>query len=512
MRVLWLQDIHLNQSWLETCALCRQTDILFLTETRERYTQQAFHKQKIVFHLSAQRHYVEKLRLAGYNVVVEVGETFATCLQTFTDTKLSVALEQTKWTVVLPTDYGWRQSLQNACASVGVEAQSEFIEDDFLYLVPRERWPQLLPQQKKWKMEPLYQRLRSQFHVLMDGEQPVGGQWNYDAQNRKPANERVAFIDALQFASDDITNAVIAEVESEYSNHPGHLTTFQWPVTSEDAELALQHFIENRLPDFGTYQDAMISGNPYMAHSLLSVTINVGLLSPMDVVAAAEIAYRSGQVGLASAEGFIRQILGWREYVRGVYICASEDYKQHNHFAYQRPLPAFYWDAHTEMNCMRTVVGELLDSGYSHHIQRLMVLCNFAVLTGIRPQEVNDWFHQMYVDSQDWVVTPNVIGMGLHADGGLMATKPYVSSAQYIKKMSNYCSGCKYNADSRTGENACPFNALYWSFIANQEDTLRKNHRMQMMIGTWRKFSDEERANILNQQKMLLEMLEKGQI
>jgi deoxyribodipyrimidine photolyase-related protein len=164
------------------------------------------------------------------------------------------------------------------------------------------------------------------------------------------------------------------------------------------------------------------------------------------------------------------------------------------------------------MNCIRTIVGELLDSGYSHHIQRLMVLCNFAVLTGIRPQEVNDWFHQMYVDSQDWVVTPNVIGMGLHADGGLMATKPYVSSAQYMKKMSNYCSACKYNADSRTGENACPFNALYWSFIANQEYTLRKNHRMQMMIGTWRKFSDEERANILNQQKMLLEMLEKGQI
>jgi deoxyribodipyrimidine photolyase-related protein len=512
MHILWLQDIHLNQSWLKSCALNRQTDLIFFTETRERYTEQAFHKQKIVFHMSAQRHYVETLRRAGYQVVVEAGETFASCLQNFTHTLDISHASSCKWSIVLPTDYWWRKSLVLAVEQAKIGSNAEFLEDDFLYMIPREQWPHLLPAQKKSKMEHLYQRLRRQFGILMDGEQPAGGQWNYDVQNRKPANDRITFIEALTFTSDDITNEVIALVDQQYHNHPGNVSTFQWPVTSEDAQFALDHFIENRLPDFGTYQDAMISGNPYMAHSLLSACINVGLLSPMDAVHAAEQAYRQGRVGLASAEGFIRQILGWREYVRGVYICAGEPYKQHNHFGYQNPLPAFYWGAHTEMNCIRTVVAELLDSAYSHHIQRLMVLCNFAVLVGIRPQEVNDWFHQMYIDSQDWVVTPNVIGMGLHADGGMMATKPYVSSAQYIKKMSNYCSSCKYSADIRTGANACPFNALYWAFIAEQADTLRKNHRMQMMVATWRKFSDEERANVLNQQKMLLEMLETGQI
>jgi deoxyribodipyrimidine photolyase-related protein len=511
MRVLWLQDIHLNRQWLESLELDKEQDLILFCEAQERYTWQPFHKQKLVMHLSAQRHYAAALHDAGYRVLLVPGKTFSQCLSDVVAKEIDIAKVE-QWIIVLPTDHMWRKSIQSAVDNQIKIHSVHYIEDDFLYLVPSEHWPRLLPSQKKWKMEPVYQKLRKQFHVMMDGDAPVGGAWNFDSLNRKPANEHYVFVESLQFPADLITNHVIQLVEHEYADHPGILNEFLWPVTTEQAYQALDHFIENRLADFGAYQDAMVGGNPFMAHSLISAAMNIGLIHPLDAIQKAEVAFRSQLVTISSAEGFIRQIIGWREYVRGVYICAGEKYDQSNFFECERALPALYWGGQTQMNCLRTVIQELLQSGYSHHIQRLMVLCNFATLTGIRPQEVNDWFHQMYIDSQDWVVTPNVIGMGLYADGGLMATKPYVSSAQYIKKMSNYCDGCTYSPNQRTGENACPFNALYWSFIATHQNKLQSNHRMQMMIGTWRKFSLEEQAKIVEQSKNALEKLDLGQL
>lgn len=503
MKRLWLQDGHLNSRIPVDCGLNQALDRIVFAEVEERYRRHRYHKQKIVFHKAAQRHFAEQLRGLGYTVDYVFCERFADVPKLFA--------QDAEWLVMMPTDWGWRADLSDAMTLSNLEWQP--LEEDFLFLVERAEWPALLPAHKSWKMEPVYQTLRRRFGILMDAGGPAGGKWNYDHLNRKPAGSVRTFVEPLSFTPPDETTAqVIAEVNERYEDHPGSLERFVWPVTAEQAQAALQHFIDFRLADFGEHQDAMIAGKPFMAHSLLSALINVGLLEPREVLERVEWAWRQQTVGLPAAEGMIRQVLGWREYIRGVYVCSGESYGERNHFQFSRNLPAMYWGAETKMNCIRITVQELLENGYSHHIQRLMVLCNFALLSGVEPQQVNDWFNQMYIDSFDWVVTPNVIGMGLYADGGQMSTKPYVSSAQYLKKMSNYCSGCAYRPDVRVGELACPFNSLYWHFIAAHEEEWSGHHRMRMMVAMWQKMAADDRRALLEQATSVLTRIDSHHI
>ncbi len=512
LRIYWLQDIHLSEEWLSSIDFDKAKDRVLLTEVLERYTYLKYHKQKLIFHIASLRHFAASLRSNGYQVDYVSCDSFRDVIPSYIQQleAFKIDLHTSNWYVVLPTDWYWRKILVETMDAHLI--RWERVEDDFLYLTPRMQWPHFLPESKKWKMEPVYQKLRKKYRILMDGERPAGGKWNFDEQNRKPANPKKIFVEPLQLQHDEITISVIQYVEKHFADHPGSIVSFHWPVTKQQAEAMLTHFIDYRLADFGEQQDAMLVDHPFMSHSLLSVAINVGLLNPLTVIQQAEIAYLSNLVSLAAAEGFIRQILGWREYIRGVYICSEESYRDANVLNAQRELPHFYWDGQTSMNCLRSVIEEVLENGYSHHIQRLMVLCNFANLAGVVPQAVRDWFNQMYVDSQDWVVSPNVIGMGLFADGGKMSTKPYVSSAQYIKKMSNYCNRCEFDPNERIGEKACPFNALYWTFLSTHENLLQKNHRMSMMIASLKKWTERDKSDCQKQAQNLLKRLEKHQI
>jgi deoxyribodipyrimidine photolyase-related protein len=300
----------------------------------------------------------------------------------------------------------------------------------------------------------------------------------------------------MRFPPDAITREVIALVESRFASHPGKLEAFDWPVTPADARAALEDFIAHRLADFGTYQDAMWTREPWLYHSRIAAAMNLKLLDPRDAIAATERAYRAGRVPLASAEGFIRQILGWREYVRGLYWLYMPAYAEGNALGAQEPLPVFYWTGETEMACLRDAIGQTLTYGYAHHIQRLMVTGLYALLLGIEPKAVHEWYLAVYVDAVEWVELPNTIGMALYADGGIMASKPYVATGKYIDRMSDYCKGCRFDPAQSTGETACPFTTLYWDFLMRHEPMLAKNQRMALQVKNLKRLSADQRTTI----------------
>jgi deoxyribodipyrimidine photolyase-related protein len=289
------------------------------------------------------------------------------------------------------------------------------------------------------------------------------------------------------FAPDAITRDVIALVDKEFADHPGDLTTFDWPVTPEQAKRALDDFIQHRLPEFGTYQDAMWTREPWLYHSRLSAAMNLKLLNPRTVIDAAVVAYESGHARLESVEGFVRQILGWREYVRGVYYLLMPEYIERNALKAHRDLPKFYWTGDTDMNCLKDAITQTLKYGYAHHIQRLMVTGLYALLAGVEPKQVHEWYLAVYVDAVEWVELPNTLGMSQYADGGVMGSKPYIASGKYIQRMSNYCVNCRFNPAKAVGEDACPFTTLYWDFIARHEAMLAANPRTVMQVKNWKR-------------------------
>jgi deoxyribodipyrimidine photolyase-related protein len=362
-----------------------------------------------------------------------------------------------------------------------------------------------LPQFRKWagkstslRMEFFYRQMRKQYKVLMAGDEPVGGQWNFDADNRKsfgkagPQNVPKA----VQYKPDDITQDVIALVNTRFAAHPGQLEDFNWPVTREQALLALKDFIANRLPLFGPHEDAMWTDLDFGWHSLLSSSLNLKLLHPLEVVLAAEAAYQKYGLDLASVEGFIRQILGWREFMRGVYFLDMPELKTANFYGHSNPLPQWYWTGDTHMNCMKQCIGQTLKNGYSHHIQRLMVTGMFGVTAQISPQAICDWYLAVYVDAVEWVELPNTAGMALFANGGRFTSKPYVASGAYVKRMSNYCSGCKYEPETRVGANACPMTTLYWNFLDQHEASFAGNPRTALMVKNLQRMTPELRAQV----------------
>ncbi|MEM6557149.1 MAG: cryptochrome/photolyase family protein, partial [Pseudomonadota bacterium] len=360
---------------------------------------------------------------------------------------------------------------------------------------------------KQLRMEYFYREMRRKTGLLMESDQPAGGKWNYDSENRKPAKGDLFMPAPLRTPPDDITKDVLALVSDRFNDHFGDLEPFWFGVTRTQAQAALDYFIDNALANFGDYQDAMLEGEKFLYHSLLSLYLNAGLLDPLEICERVEQAYRDGRAPLNAAEGFIRQIIGWREYVRGIYWLKMPGYVDLNFFENKRDLPEFYWTAETEMACMKAAISQTKEDAYAHHIQRLMVTGNFALLAGIDPKQVHEWYLAVYADAYEWVELPNTLGMSQFADGGVLGSKPYAASGNYINKMSDHCKQCSYNVKKKTGSNACPFNPLYWDFLHRNRDRLNGNPRMAQMYRTWDRMSDDKKADYLDSAASVLETL-----
>ena len=365
---------------------------------------------------------------------------------------------------------------------------------------------------KALRMEYFYRDMRRKTGLLMEGDEPAGGQWNFDHDNRKPAPGDVAPEGPLRFETDNITGDVMALVEAQFDDHFGELRPFWFATTRAQALEALDHFITHSLPRFGDFQDAMLRGEEFMFHAILSPYLNIGLLGPLEICKAAEAAYKRGDAPINAVEGFIRQIIGWREYVRGIYFLEGPEYAQRNALNQKRDLPSVYWGGQTDMACMAAAVDQTAKEAYAHHIQRLMVTGNFALLAGIDPTQVADWYLEVYADAFEWVEAPNVVGMSQFADGGVIASKPYVSSGAYINRMSDYCKGCAYKVSQKTGEGACPFNTLYWHFLDRHRDRFSGNPRMGNMYRTWDRMDEDKRKTVLADAEAVLAKLDAGEV
>jgi deoxyribodipyrimidine photolyase-related protein len=400
--------------------------------------------------------------------------------------------------MVEPGEWRVRAALEAAAHQAGIPLE---IRADRHFFSSREEFATHARGRKQLRLEYFYRPLRERHAILMDDGEPAGGQWNFDAENRGsfPKSGPVMLPAPIRFSPDAITREVIDLVNARFADHPGSLDTFDWPVTPADARAALDDFLVHRLASFGKYQDAIWTGEPWLYHARLSQSLNMKLLDPRDVVAGAERMWRAGRAPLEATEGFIRQVLGWREYVRGIYWHFMPEYEQRNTLGADRPLPNMYWTADTEMNCLRDALSQTLRHGYAHHIQRLMVTGLFAMLLGVRPQDVHRWYLAVYVDAVEWVELPNTLGMSQFADGGVMASKPYCASGAYIDRMSNACGGCRFNPKIATGADACPFTTLYWDFLARHEKLLAKNPRMAMQLKNLRRKDAAELRTIRRQ-------------
>lgn len=465
------------------------TDLIWMCELRSEATRVKHHKKKIAFIFSAMRHFAAELKAAGQSVHY-THYTDSDNGGSFTG-EVARALEAhpiERIVVTAPSEYAVLQEIESWQAQFDIEVE---IRPDDRFLCTIEAFRQWADGRKQLRMEYFYREMRRTHNILMEGDEPAGGQWNYDSENRKPPKKGLDVPPTYMSAPDAITAEAIELVDETFEDHFGDLEPFHFAVTAAQARDALSQFIEQRLANFGDYQDAMLQDEPWMYHSHLSLYINCGLLTPLECIEAAETAYREEQAPLNAVEGFIRQLLGWREYVRGLYWLKMPEYASLNYFDAKRELPEFFWTAKTNMNCLRQCLKETKANAYAHHIQRLMVIGNFALIAGLDPKQVNEWFWIVYADAYQWVELPNVSGMILFADGGLLASKPYAASGAYINKMSNYCKDCRYAVSKKNGPDACPFNYLYWDFLMRHQDVLQGNPRMAMIYRTLAKMSSE---------------------
>ncbi|MDE1953693.1 MAG: cryptochrome/photolyase family protein [Betaproteobacteria bacterium] len=473
-------------------------DAVWMAEVAEESTHVWSSKPRIALFLAAMRHFAAALLAAGRRVhytrldeAANVGSLAA---------ELSRALQglrPAKLVMTAPGDWRVLQALEAAAAAHGLPLD---IRDDRHFYATVREFAAHARGRKQLRMEYFYRAMRQQHGVLMDGDKPAGGQWNFDADNREPfAGAGPGVVpEPIRFAPDAITREVIALVQARFADHPGSLDDFAWPVTREQALQALNRFVHERLPQFGRWQDALWPQQPWLWHAHLSAALNLKLLNPREAVQAAEGAWRAGAVPLASAEGFIRQILGWREYVRGIYWTQMPGYLERNALGAHEPLPAFFWTGDTPMACLSDALRQTLQFGYAHHIQRLMVIGLYALLHGVQPQQVHQWFLAVYVDAVEWVELPNTLGMSQAADDGLMASKPYVASGKYIQRMSagSLCAACRFDPAQRVGERACPYTTLYWDFLLRHEQRLAANPRTVMQVRNLARVSAEERTRI----------------
>ncbi|MDC0887082.1 cryptochrome/photolyase family protein [Altererythrobacter sp.] len=481
--------------------------VILMMEVWDEATYVKHHQQKIALIFSAMRHFAAELVDAGWRVDY-VKLTDSDNSGSFTG-EVARAIERHDPRAVHVVEAGeWRvqQALEEWPDKFGCEI--EILPDD-RFLCPIAEFNDWAEGRKTYRMEFFYREMRKKTGILMtEDRKPEGGEWNYDSENRKPPKEGLEAPQRPLFEPDETTQEVIELVREKFGDHVGNLENFGWPVTREEAEKTADAFFAERLPKFGDYQDAMVFGQDDLFHSMLSTSINLGLLDPLELCRRAEQEYQKGKAPLNAVEGFIRQIIGWREYVRGFYWRFMPGLESDNAMNAQRKLPEFYWTGETDMRCLADSVRSTLDNAHAHHIQRLMVLGNFALIAGIRPRDVQDWYLAVYADAYEWVELPNVAAMVLYADGGKLASKPYAASGNYINKMSNYCSDCKYSVSKKTGEGACPFNALYWHFMDRHRDRLESNNRIGRIYANWDRMGEDRQAEYLNSAEAFLHGLE----
>ncbi|MEM7807457.1 MAG: cryptochrome/photolyase family protein, partial [Planctomycetota bacterium] len=470
---VWLFEDQFNPNATSLAEAPEGSPVL-LIESDINFRMFPFHKKRIAFLVSAMRHFANELEATGHTVA-----HYGFKPRGYRDSLSALAhhfkgrKNRELW-ITEPSEWHTRNWLETVPDRLDQDFDTPGVSIKWfpnrLFLTDRQHFANWLSGRKRPVMEHYYRQMRVEHDLLMDDDKPAGGEWNYDKLNRKTAPKGHEFPETVVHKPDEITKKVLKEVERRFPDHPGTTDGFNMPCDRKSAQQAFDTFVKERLPLFGDYEDAMVSGERTLYHSLVSPLINAGLVEPLALCKLVEKAWKKGDVPLNAAEGFIRQIIGWREFVYGIYWSLMPEYRARNPRDDDRPLPDFFWDGDTDMHCLSDSLTAVVEDGMSHHIQRLMVICNFATLAGLSPQAVNDWFLAMYVDSHDWVTVPNVIGMAMNSDNGVIATKPYVSSANYINKMSDYCKPCRYDPKERVGPNACPFNYMYWTFVDDQRD------------------------------------------
>jgi deoxyribodipyrimidine photolyase-related protein len=457
-------------------------DCFWMAEVREESTHVWSHKQRIALFLSSMRHFAEELREQKLPLIYQAlkDHHFESLAEALADTLQKEKPQEVCF--VTPGDYRVTESLVNTCKQYQVPFKQ--LNDQHFLSTPQE-FKQWAEGKKQLRLEYWYRELRKKYQILMEDEKnPLGGQWNYDQSNRKAFKKEGPqnIPSTISWEADKTTQAVIELVNEEYPDHPGELITLYWSVTPQQAQQALERFFDHCLDNFGDYQDAMWTDEPFLNHSLISSALNLKLLHPLQVIQTAEKHHRENGAPLAAVEGFIRQILGWREYVRGLYWLHMPDWVEMNALNAKQSLPNFYWTGDTEMTCLHHSIKQTLKYGYAHHIQRLMVTGLFSLLYGVDPKQIHQWYLAIYVDAVEWVELPNTLGMSQYADNGIMASKPYIASGNYINKMSNYCKKCRFNPAKAIGEDACPFTTLFWDFLDTHADTFKSNPRMGFML------------------------------
>jgi len=483
------------------------TDIVLMAEVPEESNHVWSSKARTTFFFAAMRHFAGALAKRQIKLDYRrIGtHPFESLVAVLTDAVRKYRPQAI--VVVEPGDWRVEQGLLAFGRAANVEMQ---IREDTHFLCSRRAFADWAKGYKQPRLEHFYRMMRRRHDIMMEGSDPLQGRWNFDAENRGafpkagPTNAPAP----LRIRPDAITLEAMADVEKHFAGHPGTLEDFAWPVTRKDALRALQTFVAERLATFGRYQDAMWTDEPFLYHSHISAAMNVKLINPREVIAAALEALEAGRAPIEAVEGFVRQVLGWREFVRGVYWLDMPGMREANHFRHSRRLPAWYWTGDTQMNCMKQAVGQTLKHGYAHHIQRLMVTGIFGLLAEIEPKELEDWYLAVYIDAIDWVELPNVAGMALFANGGRFTSKPYIASGQYIKRMSNYCVGCRYRPEAKIGNDACPFTTLYWHFLDRHEEMLAGSPRTSLMAKNIAKMPEADRAALRAQATTTLNSLD----
>ena len=477
-RIIYIPFDHLHASHGALKEADPVDDLIVLVESARMTTGRSWHPERLHFLISSARHFAQDRKLDGFTVYYEKAPTTLDGLKNIQARHKGLPVICAE-----PSSFRQFQELQ--------EHGVTFVKNDF-FLTPREYFTQWAAGQKTFLMENFYRAQRLRLNVLVKSDKPIGGAWNFDKENRLPPPKNYEWPPYFRHQRDEIDDEVAQEL--------GYQPTTNWATTRVGALAQLANFIANHFAEFGPYEDAMANDNWALHHSLLSPYLNNGLLHPQEVVDAAIEAFNTGSIPIASCEGFIRQVIGWREYVNGMYWFLGPDYRENNQLGAQRPLlPLFSDPTKTSMNCVKSIVGDINERAWVHHIPRLMVLSNLALITGTNPQEFLEWMREVFVDATEWVMVPNVIGMGLHADGGAMMTKPYAAGGAYISRMSSYCKGCAYNPKLRVGPTACPFTTLYWDFLDRHKETFVKNHRMSQQVFGLNRLSDlpqlKERAH-----------------
>ncbi|WP_207559698.1 cryptochrome/photolyase family protein [Falsiruegeria litorea] len=484
----------------------KDRDIVVMAEVTVEAEYVPHHPKKIALVLTAMRKFAARLADEGWTVAytrLDDPENEGS----IPGELLRRAQEAGASDVLVTTPGEWR--LIKALRASPLEVH--FLADD-RFVASRADFEAWASGRKQLRMEYFYREMRRKTDLMMDGDQPAGGKWNYDVDNRKAPPKGLNPPEPPQFPPDQVTQEVLDLVEARFGENFGNLRPFWFATDAQQAEMALDHFITHALPNFGDYQDAMVSGQQFLYHAVISSYLNIGLLDPLTVCQRVEAAWRDGAVPINAAEGFIRQIIGWREFVRGIYFLQGPDYVTRNALGHDRALPALYWGAETRMSCLSQAVEQTREEAYAHHIQRLMVTGNFALLAGIDPEEVHEWYLAVYADAFEWVEAPNTVGMSQFADGGVVGSKPYISSGAYINRMSDYCKSCAYSVAAKTGNDACPFNLLYWHFLDRHKLRFETNPRMGNMYRTWGRMDPDKRALILAEAEQFLGRMSAGEV